>query len=135
MKLFGKEASSKLKLWIPCNGYLTKQKYHDMKYNSFKRIFYWLILAGCYFSVGCIPIYNDDYTFIAPTAQKSKACIRQCETSKHQCSSLEKKKKAYCSLQVELACDEKMNWLEDKNRRCASHYRHCYQACGGKVQK
>jgi len=107
-----------------------------MKHNSLKNkdFLIFFILAGCYFSVGCAPIYDNEYNFTAPTTPKGETCIRQCETSKHQCFDLEKKKNAYCSLQVELACDEKTDWLENKNRRCESHYRRCYQACGGRIK-
>jgi hypothetical protein len=84
-----------------------------------------------YLSVGCIPFYDAEYTFTAPTTAKGETCIAQCDTSKRQCEYLEKKKTAYCSLQLELPCDE--GEINQPNRRCESHYRRCYEACGGTV--
>jgi hypothetical protein len=94
----------------------------------------WVNILVMYFSVGCVPFYDAEYTFIAPTTAKGETCIAQCDTSKRQCEYLEKKKTAYCSLQLELPCDEgEINQPLTNRRRCESHYRRCYEACGGRV--
>ena len=91
---------------------------------------------------GCGPIYETQYSFIPPEDDHGRSCIFQCENGKLQCERLEDMKKDQC----EDRSDRQYYRCQDRGEKycyrescsvdyetCESHYRGCYQSCGGRV--
>jgi len=125
-----------------------------IKTDLIKQIF-WLML-GCYFSVGCAPIYRTDYSFTPPTTSEGKKCASQCDLAQLQCKQMADMIYENCELRAEIACDieyrrscrehrkgcdysrrpfchKPLPFCSANYSRCETYYRSCYETCGGKV--
>jgi len=119
----------------------------------------WLVLAmGCYFNMGCAPIYRTHYSFTPPPTAEGKICASQCNSDQLHCKQMEDLIYETCQLRSERAyhynriCNYDKKHREDKKHRdchtpfhyyqpicitnysrCKTQYRSCYKACGGTI--
>ncbi|OAD23359.1 hypothetical protein THIOM_000809 [Candidatus Thiomargarita nelsonii] len=84
----------------------------------------WLVLAmGCYFNMGCAPIYRTHYSFTPPPTAEGKICASQCNSDQLHCKQMEDLIYETCQLRSERAyhynriCNYDKKHREDKKHR------------------
>jgi hypothetical protein len=64
----------------------------------------WIVLVlGCYFNVGCGPIYRTNYSFTPPKTPEGKVCASQCDSTQLHCKQMEDMIYETCQFRAKLA--------------------------------
>ena len=126
-----------------------------LKPHSLKKMKLILLAIGILFSaitvLGCSPVYQMKYDYLAPESAGSRECTQGCDNKKEECEQgIEKRieqnrqdsQKAYqqCMLSQQssrspVICIDESTFIQPDYSGCLLSYNRCFQDCGGKVEE
>jgi len=126
-----------------------------LKPHSLKKMKLILLAIGILFSaitvLGCSPVYQMKYDYLAPESAESRECTQGCDNKKEECEQgIEKRikqnrqdsQKAYqeCifseqSSMSPIICIDESTLIQPDYSGCLRSYNRCFQDCGGKVEE
>jgi hypothetical protein len=103
-------------------------------------------------AVGCGPVYQIKYDYLAPESAEGRGCTQQCENSKFQCEEMVNKEfeqerlslvQAYRTCRLSetsgarspILCIDQSKTIQPDYSQCLADYKRCFQSCGGRVEE
>ena len=103
-------------------------------------------------ALGCAPVYQVKYDYLAPESAEGKGCTQQCESTKLQCEETAniqfeqerlKLQQGYqqCLLSqrgepgTPILCYDPSQSIKPDYSNCLAAYKGCFEGCGGKVEE